>query len=98
MNVNDSMASLAYTEIAHRLFGPDAFLTAGFLSRPVVRWLGYTCANTYNRFRKTYNTRTKTVDKLEAAVQAKYSGGYSSLHIHRIAWTDSRNVNSVARW
>ena len=71
MTISDSLASLAFEEIAHRLFGPEAFIS-GFIRPEVSRWIRYTCANTFNRWRKNYISRVKVSEKLEVKVQESY--------------------------
>ena len=74
LSVKDSLASRAYDEIVYRLFGPEGFVFPTFPHPDVTRWLNYTIATTWNRWRRTYLNYVKTTDALEEQVQALYEG------------------------
>ena len=79
LGMDDCNASVAYNDIARRLFGQDAFLTSSILKKEVTRWIGYVVALSWHRWRLLFQKRVKALNAMQEKVDEAFKGKSTSL-------------------
>ena len=77
MGMDESLASVAFPDMAMRIFGRQAMVADTMPKPDISRWLRRICALSWNRWRKVYNQRVGALDKLQAKVNDAYEGAYA---------------------
>ena len=76
LGMDESLASVAFPDMALRIFGRPAMRTDTMPKPEVSRWLRRICALTWNRWRKVYSQRVNALNKLQAKVDEAYEGAF----------------------
>lgn len=82
MTMEVSNASVAFNDIAARLFGPDAFMSENMLDPDVYRFVSQLCALTWNRWRKSFEGCRRRVNNAQVKVDDLYLGKHQPLSDH----------------
>ena len=87
MGMDESLASIAFPDMALRIFGRPAMWTDTVPKPEISRWLRRICALSWNRWRKVYGQRVAALNKLQAKVDEAYEGMTDSLRVDCCVFT-----------
>ena len=76
MGMDESLASVAFPDMALRIFGRPAMRTDTMPKPEVSRWLRRICALSWNRWRKLFGQRLLALNKVQEKVDDAYEGAH----------------------